>query len=624
VPGIFGIVDHDASPAGVRAAAGRIGAALADQPALRVELDVAASGPAVLGRTHLGVVDETIAPAVAAGGAVRVVVAGEVTSVPGGAAALAARYASRGDAALHGLSGSFAAAVWDARGRRLHLVSDRFGLRNVYWTRRGDALLFAPRVAALLAEGRLGPRLDADAAAEFALFQCVLGDHTLLAGVFLLPPATLLTFTPGAGVRLERTWRLRYRAVRGRPADHAAALADALRSTVARQAAGVRAGLPLSGGLDSRTLLAAATAERLRLPTLTYGRPGCDDVLLAATLASATGMPHHAIPLRPGYVAAEAHAMVALTDGMHSCLNAHAAVLRDAAAVCDLIVLGNGGDCLLDGLWTGPPDAPDEDVLARLFARIRLGLTADVVPRVVARDGALAAVEARARAGLRRALAGVDGDSIADRVDAFNVVERHRRWVMQGVPAQATHVEFRHPYYADPVVDVALGVPAALRAERRAHAAALRRLAPTLAAIRRDGKPFGFAASDWRRRVDHVTVRLRGAVRWRANRFGLNVLATRPSRRGFTDVGDELRHGSRSLLREVLLAPACLERGWWEPDAVRTLVVEHASGRANHAVALGIVLTLELFAGRTFDVAHAVATEPLVPLAAGAAAGCSA
>ena len=62
--------------------------------------------------------------------------------------------------------------------------------------------------------------------------------------------------------------------------------------------------------------------------------------------------------------------MVERTDGMHSCLNAHAAVLRAAGALCDVILLGNGGDCLLDGLWTGADDASGDELTTR-FAAMR-------------------------------------------------------------------------------------------------------------------------------------------------------------------------------------------------------------------------------------------------------------
>src|SRR5262249_56118517 len=172
--------------------------------------------------------------------------------------------------------------------------------------------------------GTLGGRAASDSLA----CQGWLGARTLIEGARLLPPASLLVCEVGQGVRLERTWRLRYRS---RPlADHAHVLASALRRATARLGDGAgRVGLPLSGGLDSRPLLAAT--ERRPLVTITYGRRDSDDLVLAARLAALAGTEHHEVVLPPGYIAAEARTMVERTDGMHSCLNAHAALLPEPA-----------------------------------------------------------------------------------------------------------------------------------------------------------------------------------------------------------------------------------------------------------------------------------------------------
>ncbi len=189
--------------------------------------------------------------------------------------------------------------------------------------------------------------------------------------------------------------------------------------------------------------------------------------------------------------------MVERTDGMHSCLNAHAALLRDAGRVCDVVLLGNGGDCLLDGLWSGPDDASADAIATRLFGKLAIGLPPRLAADVVDPDGPLADAPARAARGLAAALASVDGDSAA-------------------------------------------------------------------------------------------------------NRAGLNPFVARPNRRSFADYDDELRHGARALLTDVLLAAPTLDRGWWRADGVRRLVAEHLAGRANHSTGLGVVLTLELFARAVF------------------------
>jgi asparagine synthase (glutamine-hydrolysing) len=593
MPGILGVVDPRLPLAEramlARAMASRVRVA----DSLRANIEPAFVGPAVVG--CVGLADCT--PVASADGRCRVVLHGRVTGAD--ARTILDEYLEHGEAALRGRSGSFALALWDARLGRLHLVNDRFGLRNVYYAATSDRLVFAPLVAALLEDARIARTLDAQAAAEFLTFQCVLGDRTLVEDVHLLPPASLLVFEVGQGVRIERTWRLRYRV---RPGDgHPRMLGYALRQATARLADGAgRVGLPLSGGLDSRTLLAATPSRPL--VTVSYGRQDSDDLLLAARLAQIAATEHHEIVLAPGYIEREARTMVERTDGMHSCLNAHAALLREAGRFADTILLGNGGDCLLDGLWTGDADATTDAMVDRLLPKLTLGITPRVAAAVVAPGAPFAVPTARAAGTLRTLLASADGDTAHDRADAFNVVHRHRRWVLQGVPAQATHVDFRHPYYDDQVVEAALAVPPALRADRRAHVEALKLLSPALARVRRQGKPFSFSVPAWRWQLDMVSIRVRDGIRWRANRAGLNPFLARPNRRSFADYDDELRHGSRALL-DGLLSPAVLERGWWRPEVLAALVAELVAGRANHAAALGVVLTLELWAAETLAAA---------------------
>jgi hypothetical protein len=79
-----------------------------------------------------------------------------------------------------------------------------------------------------------------------------------------------------------------------------------LRATVAAYAgAGADLWLPLTGGIDSRLVLAAAAAEGVRVTTYTFHRPGLAyaDAALPPRLATAVGAPHVAIhpgPVHPG------------------------------------------------------------------------------------------------------------------------------------------------------------------------------------------------------------------------------------------------------------------------------------------------------------------------------------
>jgi len=51
----------------------------------------------------------------------------------------------------------------------------------------------------------------------------------------------------------------------------------------------------------------------------------------------------------------------------------------------------------------------------------------------------------------------------------------------------------------------------------------------------------------------------------------------------------------KPLLQETLLDPRCLQRGWFEPAALRATIDDHLTGRRDRARELWTLLTLELW-----------------------------
>jgi len=605
MPGIFGAV----------AAAGRLAADVEDiaerlcvQPALRARLLRSDDGRVALGAVDLGLLPGSGVPHRAADGSLAVV-HGEIVGLgaDGGVAAAVLERCRRDPASLAELEGSFVAAIWDAAHARLVLVNDRFGLRNLYWAAANGGLVFAPLVTALLGVPCVDATPDAAAAADLFAFEHVLGTRTLARGVQALPPASIARFEDGA-LRVQRYWTPRYRAGAGTLAEYTDELARRLGGAARRAFAGPgRVGLPLSAGLDSRAILAAvADALPAETPSFTYGIPGSADFVLGARLGALVGARHHALPLRPGYIAERFAEMVERTDGMHLALNAHAAVLRDCAHDCDLIVLGNGGDCVLDRLWWWNDADPDRrGIERRMFERLNHGLAPARAASVL--QGELLP-ELREGAGARLAerLALYDGDTAADLADAFNAGERHWRWVLQGVPAQSTHVEFRQPFYDYGVVDLALEVPTAMRNGRRLHVELIGRR-PALAGVPMKGGPG--ASSPLLGKALALRKRAAAAARTAWRRVAGARVPAGPRLAGFSDYDHELRTASRCLITDLVLDERTLARGWYRPDGVRAAAEAHLARRENHARLLGMIATLEhwlrMLEARRHDVAPA-------------------
>src|SRR5262245_53477673 len=563
MPGIFGA----ASPAGPQAVAvpfEDVAGRLRSQPALHVRVLRSDDGRAVLGGIDLELFPGSGVPHRGADGSLAVV-HGEIRGLgaAGDLAAAVLERARRDPAALAGLEGSFVAAIWDAPAGRLVLVNDRFGLRNLYYACVGGCLVFAPLVAPLLGLTGVDAAPDAAAAADLLAFEHVLGSRTMARGVRALPPASIARFEAGT-LHLSRYWTPRYHAGRGTLGDYTDELGRRLGGAARRAFDGPGGvGLPLSAGLDSRAIL-AAVGDRLPrdTPCFTYGIPGSADLVTGARLAGLVGAPHHALTLAPGYIAERFAELVARTDGIHLALNAHAAVLQAAARDCGLIVLGNGGDCALDRLWWWNDADPDRaGFVARMFERLNQGLSPALAPEVL-RGELLDELREGTPARLAERLAAYDGDTAADRADAFNVGERHWRWVLQGVPAQSTHVEFRQPFYDYGVVELALEVPTAMRVGRRLHVELIRR-SPALAAVPMQVAP---PASRWVGRAREVRRRAAGAVRGAWRRVARARVPARPRLSGFSAYDHELRTASRGVITDFVLGERTLPTAWTRED----------------------------------------------------------
>src|SRR5262245_4349534 len=76
-----------------------------------------------------------------------------------------------GRAALRRFNGMFAFALWDRREQTLLLARDRFGIKPLYWARRGSTILFGSEIKAILAHPGMSARLDPEGLVEYLSFQ---------------------------------------------------------------------------------------------------------------------------------------------------------------------------------------------------------------------------------------------------------------------------------------------------------------------------------------------------------------------------------------------------------------------------------------------------------------------
>jgi asparagine synthase (glutamine-hydrolysing) len=254
---------------------------------------------------------------------------------------------------LKPLDGAFALAL--CRGGRLQVITDPLGTLHVYAARTADCNAVCTSSLVLAALTR--PEWDIEACREFLATGIIYERKTFFSGIAKLPPAAVVEFGSN-GIEGERKYWIPAEMMYDRAARRGTVswLAEALQESVATVARNFpHALLDLTGGFDSRAVLAAALARGLRFETVVSGRADDPDVVVSRTIAQEFGLPHHHNPPpKPPFEEwwAGVRASVALSDGELDVFeySRTAAAHTRAAASFDASINGSNGE-VCKGYW---------------------------------------------------------------------------------------------------------------------------------------------------------------------------------------------------------------------------------------------------------------------------------
>lgn len=203
---------------------------------------------------------------------------------------------------LEQIDGTYSAVIYDSNQKKIHLITDALGLRQLYWIVRDGCLVWGSEVKAMLALPNFHPKIDSRALDEFLSVGHLLGDRTWFEGVELLPSGTVLTWDiKQRSIKKQRYWwwdEIRPLAGRIDEGEVVEELGRLFIDAVNRRSRqGERVGLKLSGGCDSRAVLAAMPERGYPIHAVTFGKKGCEDIRIAGLAARARGATHHVVEI---------------------------------------------------------------------------------------------------------------------------------------------------------------------------------------------------------------------------------------------------------------------------------------------------------------------------------------
>jgi asparagine synthase (glutamine-hydrolysing) len=212
-----------------------------------------------------------------------------------------------------GLNGLFHGVLADRRRRTVTLFNDRYGMHRLYYHESKDAVYFAAEAKAILAVRPELRTIDPRGLGESITLGCVLENRTLFERIHLLGGAVRKAtyFQP-------REWEDQP------PLEHEAfyrEMRDVFSRNLPRYFRGQeRIGVSLTGGLDTRMIMAWQKNPPDSLPCYTWGGSyrDCQDVIVARQVARACGQSHEVIAMGKEFLSrfpTYADRAVFLTDG---------------------------------------------------------------------------------------------------------------------------------------------------------------------------------------------------------------------------------------------------------------------------------------------------------------------
>lgn len=396
------------------------------------------------------------------------------------------RFLRDGQNALTQLGGSFGILVWVPQTETLTVITDRLATKKIYAWNSEDTTLLATELSALLGHPQAPREIDEVAVEQFLITSHLVDTRSLIRGVSVLPPGTI-TRIDRTGMSFDRYWTPHIVPARDDGLDKwADRLADVLSPAVMARCGHEPPLLPLSGGLDARSVAAFIPPElATAATTASFGHSHCYDVRYGRRIARALGAGFKHLPIPNDFFRQYLGAVQMLSDGE---------VSIEALPIYRLIEMGRPGQTMLMGFLgdalsgghllglanTGEPASQMDEVWRKKYQG--MGFSEQQLANILLPERYQAA-RGSTRALMHAAMDEAAADTLDEKALVVELHHRQSRYISYFGRLLSSRYRVENPFLDTDVLDTFLSMPLALRIEQRAYRRMLVRHAPRLAAV---------------------------------------------------------------------------------------------------------------------------------------------
>ena len=513
---------------------------------------------------------------------------------PDNASFLIHLFEEQGDIFFGNLNGWFSGIILDLRREKANILlfNDRYGKRRIYYHENDEAFYFSSEAKSLLKIFPSLRRVDYESLGEYMTYDCTFNNRTLFSDIYMLPPGSVWSFRDR---NIEKKLHYEQSKLENQTKitknQFYKELGETFERILPRYFSGSSKMLGLTGGLDTRMIMACINPAPGELPCYTHGGMYNDmlDVRIASKVAKVCNQTHRVIRLDERFLSdfpTQVERTIYITDGLANVCQGYQIFCNKAARqIAPIRITGKFGSQVLkyiSALHRPTGYDADEQLTNQAFKKY-------------------------ISAGKERFSEISKGHQLS-----FMIFKELPWWWGGNSTAEFSQLTVRSPYLDNDFVNLIYRSPFTSIDVEKFQMGVIHKNNPKLSAIMTD-KGFGGSSSPFISNPQKMLYKIINYTEKAYNRDKLpyslqhwvakidyHLLSPLHLNKVFLGLGDYrhfrlwFRDELSEYLKEVILDNRTLNRPFWNKKFLKRIVYDHIKGRKNYLPEIRKVLTLEL------------------------------